>query len=80
MFACDQAGDICSWSNATLCLLVSKLDMFARDQTQLHVTNDPRIVYDWVDIPPRDKKDLIGNGKGMRVNWWEFQPKDAFQS
>ena len=54
--------------------------MFARDQTKLHVTNDPRIVYDWVDIPPRDKKDLIGNGKGMRVNWWEFQPKDAFQS
>ena len=36
MFARDQHGDGCWWSNETPCLRVAKLEMFARDQMPLH--------------------------------------------
>ena len=42
MLACDQSGDVCSWSNATPYLRVIKLEMFPRDQMQLHVGLWPR--------------------------------------
>ena len=31
------------------------------------ITNDPRILYDGLAIPPGEKKVLIGNGRAMRV-------------
>ncbi|CAN0470993.1 unnamed protein product, partial [Laminaria digitata] len=31
-----------------------------------HITNDARNVYNWVEIPGKEKV-LIGNGKGTRV-------------